>query len=433
MREGDNTSGSDVICYLRDGAGNETKAVVKGRSGEFDKVVIDTLPPRIDEVSYEGEGVLIEGQILKVIVKGETGCQAWFDIGELRHDLPLEEKREGEYEGSYQVKMGDQALGVRIIAHLKDAAGNESIVESRDALDIDTIPPQIESVEHDATKTLRLGSVLTVCVKGTPGCDARFSIEGIAEDLPLSETGDGSYIGTYTVKEGDSADRAKVVVRLVKPNGKSASKSASLRISIDTDPPEPVQGVTAADKPLDEGFTLILSWDRSDEPDFYAYRIYRSPTPILSTEGLKPILELRSADITRTEVDAPENDSDYYFAVTAVDEAGNESKLSLKSGGSIFGPIRALDNLPPPPVTGVRAEDRPSDLGGVIVLRWDGPSPVEDFCRYNLYVSREPIASTEGLNPIKVPDRNVTAYEVQTTDGVDYYFCLLYTSPSPRD
>jgi len=433
VREGDNTSDSDVICYLRDGAGNETKAVVKGRSGEFDKVVIDTLPPRIDEVSYEGEGVLIEGQILKVIVKGEAGCQAWFDIGELRHDLPLEEKREGEYEGSYQVKMGDQALGVRIIAHLKDAAGNESVVESRDALDIDTIPPQIESVEHDATRTLRLGSVLTVRVKGTPGCDARFSIEGVVEDLPLGETGDGNYIGTYTVKEGDSADRAKVIVRLVKPNGKSASKSASLRISIDTDPPEPVQGVTAADKPLDEGFTLILSWDRSDEPDFYAYRIYRSPTPILSTEELKPILELRSADITRTEVNVPENDSDYYFAVTAVDEAGNESKLSLKSGGSIFGPIRALDNLPPPPVTGVRAEDRPSDLGGVIVLRWDGPSPAEDFSRYNLYVSREPIASTEGLNPIKVPDRNVTAYEVQTADGVDYYFAVTAVDRSGNE
>ena len=433
VKEGDNTSGSDVICHLRDGAGNESKAVVKGKSGEFDKVVIDTLPPRIDEVSYEGEGVRVEGEILKVKVKGEAGCQGWFDIGDFRKGLPLDERKEGEYEGSYQVKRGDKALGVRIIAHLKDGAGNESIAESRDTLDIDTIPPLIDSVEHDATKILKLGSILTVHVKGTPGCDARFSIEGVAENLPLNETRDGDYTGTYTVKEGDSAEGSRVIARLVKANGKSVSKSASIRISIDTDPPKPVRSVTAADKPLDEGFVLILSWDRSDEADFYAYRIYRSPTPVLSTEGLNPVLELRSAEITQSEVEVPENDSDYYLAVTAVDRAGNESELSLERGGSVFGPVRALDNLPPPPVTGVRAEDRPNDLGGVIILRWDGPSPAEDFSRYNIYVSREPIASTVGLNPIEVPDRNVTVYEVQTADGVDYYFAVTAADRSGNE
>jgi fibronectin type 3 domain-containing protein len=433
VREGDNVENADVICHLRDKAGNESTSVVRGESGDLDKVTMDTVPPVIDEVSHDGREVLIEGRSIKVVVKGEPGCRGSFDIGAFRVGLPLKETEPGRYEGSYQVKPGDQALGVRIIAHLTDPAGNESALESRDVLDIDTIAPRIESVQHDAPKILRLGSILTVRVKGTPGCDARFSIEGVVENLPLREMEGGSYVGSYTVKEGDNVEGANVVVRFVKPNGKSASKSASGRISIDTDLPAPVKGVNAADKPLDEGFVLLLSWDQANETDFYGYRIYRSSVPILSISGLTPIEEIRSIEITELEVEAPENDVDYYFAVTGVDEAGNESKLALEPGGSTYGPVRALDNLPPPPVTGLRAEDRPDDLGGVIVLRWDGPSPVDDFGRYNIYVSRDPITSTDGLNPIKVTDRNVTVYEVKTTDGVDYFFAVTAVDRSGNE
>jgi len=80
----------------------------------------------------------------------------------------------------------------------------------------------------------------------------------------------------------------------------------------------------------------VIKWkEPPGEP--WTYNLYRSLTPISSTEGLKPIKTQIYATIM---VDDPPVDGKYYYAVTAIDMAKNESPLSENS--SVF-----IDSIKP--------------------------------------------------------------------------------------
>jgi N-acetylmuramoyl-L-alanine amidase len=110
---------------------------------------------------------------------------------------------------------------------------------------------------------LTAGDVLETKFRGTPDCQASFSIEGVVENVPMVELQSagiestspepeieeeieesvtrsvkGVYTGAYIIKGSDKADKAKIIIKLKKKKGKdivSIAESSSSRISIVND------------------------------------------------------------------------------------------------------------------------------------------------------------------------------------------------------
>ncbi|MER6673727.1 PA14 domain-containing protein [Streptomyces sp. NPDC000983] len=96
-----------------------------------------------------------------------------------------------------------------------------------------------------------------------------------------------------------------------------------------------------------------------------SYRVYRSA----SADGTYTRVGTSTGD-SHTDTTAVQ-DTTYYYRVTALDTAGNESARSAAVSG------KRRDETPPPPVTGV--EVTPTEYG--FHVTWD-PSPAEDIARY---------------------------------------------------
>jgi hypothetical protein len=106
----------------------------------------------------------------------------------------------------------------------------------------------------------------------------------------------------------------------------SSDSPAAIVTPKDTFPPEAPQGVVAAVLPGAAAGTFVvdLSWSISSENDLAGYRAYRSEKPdvrgLLLTPELLPTPAYRDA--------AVRSDGHYWYTVTAVDHAGNESAPS---------------------------------------------------------------------------------------------------------
>jgi hypothetical protein len=104
----------------------------------------------------------------------------------------------------------------------------------------------------------------------------------------------------------------------------------------DTFPPAAPQNVVAAEIPEADGaITVELSWSINLETDLAGYRVYRSQAPGARGEPLQ--VELLSAPAYRDLSVQPGHR--YWYTVTAVDRAGNESELSEAAAADLTQPL----------------------------------------------------------------------------------------------
>jgi hypothetical protein len=107
----------------------------------------------------------------------------------------------------------------------------------------------------------------------------------------------------------------------------------------DTTPPAVPSGVTAADRSGDQGGVINLAWTANTDPDLAGYHVYRAVTSggPYTRVTLAPLTTTTFADSGLV------NGTTYFYGVTAVDVAGNESARSTQVSAS------PIDNLPPRP------------------------------------------------------------------------------------
>ncbi len=127
-------------------------------------------------------------------------------------------------------------------------------------------------------------------------------------------------------------------------------------------PPPAVTGLIATDASYIRHGQIDLFWSPSDAEDFAYYSVYVSETEITDVTGLSPIDRINDrADVTyqTTRYRVPElslalfafmDDIEYWFVVTAVDVAGNESKV----GTSVSATIKMMPSAPPVPTVFIR-------------------------------------------------------------------------------
>lgn len=103
--------------------------------------------PRILVVNHDAKQPLREGANLTVTIQGTPKMIATFDVGQVHNQKMTEDPDQpGVYTGTYTIQAGDDVLNGRVTAHLVDQQGREDIQQSRNRVDVDTLPPRLVSV-----------------------------------------------------------------------------------------------------------------------------------------------------------------------------------------------------------------------------------------------------------------------------------------------
>ena len=193
------------------------------------------------------------------------------------------------------------------------------------------------------TKNLpkKAGDEIRVVIQGSPKMQAYFNIGDYKKNIDMQEIEPGGYIGTYKIIPGDNVTKAMITGYLRDDSGNTAEwVDAVGTVTIDTISPEKVKNV----KSVGRNATTLLSWEKSPASDLAGYRIYRSNAPL---SGFQMIAKTEFNEFRDEKL---VNAQKYYYHVTAIDLAGNESETSDV--------VVALPMAPgPTPVSGIIDSD----------------------------------------------------------------------------
>ncbi|PKQ15129.1 MAG: hypothetical protein CVT67_11085, partial [Actinobacteria bacterium HGW-Actinobacteria-7] len=164
--------------------------------------------------------------------------------------------------------------------------------------------------------------------------------------------------------------RVKLIVADYSGNTGSAQSGIIIEGTSDATPEPPV-GLVAADKIGDNGGAVLLTWSASTESDVVGYNVYRSMQP---DAGFAAVTRATTA----TYVDAGlANGTVYYYRITAVDAAGQESVPGATVSAT------PVDDTAPAAPAGVAAQDVPGDQGDAIKVTWTANAE-SDLAGYRL-------------------------------------------------
>jgi len=208
-------------------------------------------------------------------------------------------------------------------------------------------PPPIMLLTQD-TKNLpkKAGDEIKVVIQGAPKMLASFDIGDYRKQIDMKEVEPGWYLGVYKVVPGDNVRKAIITGRLSYPNEPgnfSEWIDAVGTVTLKTTPPDTPKRFAAVGR----NKLVQLRWNKASDPDLIGYRVYRSATPLAG------YLEIARTEFTEYRDQAPElvNDRKYFYRVSSVDLAGNESEKSDAITGMPVTPG-------PTPVSGIIDADR---------------------------------------------------------------------------
>lgn len=111
----------------------------------------------------------------------------------------------------------------------------------------------------------------------------------------------------------------------------------------DTTPPAAITGLVVSDACNGK---VVLNWEQSIAEYFDHYSIYVDKSEITDVTSIAPVEQITDIIVNTYQVTGLEDGTKYYFAVTAVDDSGNEGSLVTISATPV-----AKEALPPPPDT----------------------------------------------------------------------------------
>jgi parallel beta-helix repeat protein len=187
-------------------------------------------------------------------------------------------------------------------------------------------PPVITLLTQDTKgKPKKAGDEIKVVIQGAPGMQASFDIGQYRKRIEMQEVEPGGYYGVYKVVPGDNIDKAIVTGYLTDDSGNTTHWVDAIgSVTLDTLAPEKPDQL----KSIGRHQTVDLRWGKNPASDLAGYAIYRSETPL---SGYRPIgktelNEFQDADKTLV------NSKTYYYRITALDFAGNESQMAQTEG-----------------------------------------------------------------------------------------------------
>lgn len=176
------------------------------------------------------------------------------------------------------------------------------------------------AISNVAEGPFRAGEEVTVFMRAESGLAASFDIGAKFVGLPLSEQGEGEYVGRYVVNDNDNAE--DLIVRI---NATRVKDKANIqwrvpgRIGIDTIVPEAISNVESS--PVKEG--IRLSWPtKTSSHETLTYHIERADpqSGIYEEIAAINIQEYIDQDIVEG--------TNYHYRIYAKDEAENASPFT---------------------------------------------------------------------------------------------------------
>ncbi|MBI4617179.1 MAG: DUF799 family lipoprotein [Planctomycetes bacterium] len=187
------TLGADAVLYGEVTKWDRTYAVVES---------VTTVGLKIAMHESQTGTLLWEAQCEATDAAGLTGGPTGYTSAALEPVRGLS--------GETLYKLADEVCRKIVEPHL---FGGEDVEHST--------PPFIAASAHSAKgpDSMRAGSEFHVVAIGSPDCKASFSIGPFRESVPMTEFGDGTYVGTYVVQPGDRFDANEIKIELVGPDG----------------------------------------------------------------------------------------------------------------------------------------------------------------------------------------------------------------------
>ena len=206
----------------------------------------------------------------------------------------------------------------------------------------DALRPPVISLLTQDSKNLpkKAGDVINVVIQGAPKMQAYFDIGEFKKHIDMQEMEPGWYLGTYKVLPGDNVSHAMIVGYLADDAGNASQWVDALgTVTLDTTPPDKINNLQTVGR----NNLLLLNWDKSPATDLAGYRLYRSLTPLSGFQ------EVGRSEVNEWRDDKVTNGQKYYYFLTAIDWAGNESEkidpvtgLPIAPGPTaVNGPIEA--------------------------------------------------------------------------------------------
>ncbi|MCP3979264.1 MAG: hypothetical protein GY716_08050 [bacterium] len=202
--------------------------------------------------------------------------------------------------------------GLSVIAH--DSAGRESR-EDR-SVTVALAPPPTPAITSPTGSTLIAVNSVDVIGTGEPGTLVSVLLDGSVVDR-VAPNPAGGWSLTVGLQEGQNPIRASA-----SDSVGASPPTPEVLVTVDTGPPDPPPFLNAQELP--DGLKRF-SWIAPSSPDVASYSLYEATAPF-STTGEATLLQ---TGIVNVETSAtPPSEGTFYYAVTATDQAGNESGLS---------------------------------------------------------------------------------------------------------
>ncbi len=358
----------------------------------------------INRITVTSPDTLKAGDELVVQAFGTPSATATFGVEGGPQGVPLKEIQPGVYEANYTVRNADKGTKAKLSVTL-NAPKSTAVTKAADttiSLNAPAVVPvpaapaaptasplRVEKITTRATGPLLAGDELVVKATGTPKATASFSIEGFVQNLPLKETQEGVYEGSYTVRRNDSKANAKLLVTLSRPGSDPVTQAADTPVSIDALPPllqnaQPENGSSVASRTPDistsygdgEGTgvdpqTIRLLVNEQDVTkqatigrDFIAYR----PSQPLADNAMKAEVQMADRAGNKTNLKWSFNFGTPSTTTTPV--PSEQAKLlptltNFKSGDSIAIPAKIEGKTAPFASVQIQAEAASNVLGPI--------------------------------------------------------------------
>ncbi|MCU1517081.1 MAG: hypothetical protein JWQ75_1802, partial [Pseudarthrobacter sp.] len=210
-----------------------------------------------------------------------------------------------------------------------------------------------------------------------------------------------------------------VAVEYFQAGGDAAAQVSYSKDGADTEAPiAPAELITSGGPS-----SVDLAWQASGSQDVAGYRVFR---------GTASGVDVKAAPLSGAELLTGTSFSDvsaqagttYYYAVAAVDTAGNASAASNEAAGllapSSFATLAELDATAPPAPSGLTAA--PGDTK--VTLAWTAPA-ADDLAGYRVYRSLQPVvADTGSLHSGSALVTGTTYVDSSATNGTTYFYAV---------
>ncbi len=192
-------------------------------------------------------------------------------------------------------------------------------VSSSVTIQIDTLPPVLNSFEIYPDGIVAPGTSLTITAQSEPGLDeVKIRLQGIQEVLLPSDP--GTYTAIIAAPVIDGSFPIDVILIDSLSNKSELLNTAMVVVAGKDDvlPPQ-VSGLTGTE--LDSSVDLVWEEVKGHETEIQKYKIYYGT----AFDEFDKSIETDDS-VTLLTIDELENDTQYFFAVTAIDSKGLESE-----------------------------------------------------------------------------------------------------------